>query len=137
MCSGIWHPDTPCHRWGVSARDRYEKDGAPVTQNCADTAGKKARQQQSAWQALAVTRPTCQAGGRGNEQPEGLTAFVRALAGVLFAAGPGAALEADFLAAASCAGHARGWNGFRGTNVGFDTDFFGHGRLRIRNWQNP
>lgn len=67
----------------------------------------------------------------------GSTAFVRALAGVLFAAGPGAALQADLLAAAGRAGHAGGGNGLGCADVGFDADFFGHGRLRIKKLAEP
>jgi hypothetical protein len=61
----------------------------------------------------------------------GLT-LVRALAWVLFAAGVRTALQADFLAAAGGDRVAlwRDWLG--GADVGFDSDFLGHGRLRLK-----
>ena len=60
-------------------------------------------------------------------------AFVRALARVFLAAGPGATLEADFLTAACGAGHAGCKFWFRGAPVGFDADFFRHEELRVKN----
>ena len=59
--------------------------------------------------------------------------MLRALAWVLFATGMGAALQAAFLAAAAgfCGVTIR-WNGLRGADVGFDSDFFRHEKLRIK-----
>ena len=59
------------------------------------------------------------------------TALFRTLAGVLFAPGGSAALKADLLAATRGGGVAVRWNGLWGADVGFDSDFFGHGRLRV------
>ena len=61
------------------------------------------------------------------------TAFFRTLAWVLFAAGGGAALKADLLAVwrrnAVTLGRDRLW----GADVGFDSDFFGHEGLQMKN----
>ena len=55
-----------------------------------------------------------------------------ALAGVLFAAGVRAALKAALLAVAGGNGVAVRGNRLGGADVGFDSDFFGHGRLRVK-----
>ena len=61
----------------------------------------------------------------------GSTAFFRPLARVLFAAGRGAALKTDLLAATGGGGEAVRWNRLWGADVGFDSDFFGHEGLRV------
>ena len=60
------------------------------------------------------------------------TAFFRPLAGVLFAASRGAALQADFLATAGGGGKAIRWHRLGGADVGFDSDFFRHEELRVK-----
>ena len=55
------------------------------------------------------------------------TALRRPLARVFLAAGVRAALQADLLAVAGGGGEALGWNGLGGADVGFDSDFLGHG----------
>jgi uncharacterized protein (DUF58 family) len=69
---------------------------------------------------------------KGLRLPAGLS-LVGTLAGVLFAAGVGAALQAALLALASGDGVAFRANGLRGADVGFDSDFFGHEGLRVKN----
>ena len=59
------------------------------------------------------------------------TALFGALAGVLFAAGGGAALQADFLAVRRRGAVAFRWNWLGGADVGFDSDSFGHEELRV------
>lgn len=61
------------------------------------------------------------------------SALMGALARVLFAAGVRSALQADLLAAAGRDGVALGRDWFWGADVGFDSDFLGHGRLRVKN----
>jgi len=56
-----------------------------------------------------------------------------ALARVLFAAGVRTALQADLLAAAGGDGVALGRDWLWGADVGFDSDFLGHGELRVKN----
>ena len=58
--------------------------------------------------------------------------LVRALAWVLFAAGVRTALQADLLAAAGRDGVALGRDWLGGADVGFDSDFLGHGGLRLK-----
>lgn len=58
---------------------------------------------------------------------------MRALARVLFAAGVRAALKADLLAVTRFGRVTFGGNGLGGADVGFDSDFFGHGGLRFKN----
>ena len=72
--------------------------------------------------------------GAGKEHV-GSTAFGRTLARVLFAAGVRAALQADLLAVAGGDGVTVRWHGLWGADVGFDTDFFRHGELRLeKSW---
>ena len=71
-------------------------------------------------------------GGRRGEIVES-TAFGRTLAGVLFAAGGCAALQADFLAVWRRCAVALGWEGLGGADVGFDSDFFRHEGLQMKN----
>ena len=59
------------------------------------------------------------------------TALFRTLAGVLFATGRCAALQADFLAVWRRCGVALWRDGLWGADVGFDSDFFGHEGLRV------
>ena len=61
----------------------------------------------------------------------GSTAFFRPLARVLFAAGRRAALQADLLAMWRRRAVTFWWDGLRGADVGFDSDFFGHEGLRV------
>ena len=73
-------------------------------------------------------RPRKMGAGEGHI---GSTAFGRTLARVLFAAGVRAALQADLLAVAGGDGVTVRWHGLWGADVGFDTDFFRHGELRL------
>ena len=59
------------------------------------------------------------------------TAFRRPLTRVLLAAGVRTALQADLLAVAGGGGVALGWDGLGGADVGLDSDFLGHGELRV------
>jgi len=63
--------------------------------------------------------------------------LVGALAWVLFAAGVRTALQADLLAAAGGDGVALGRDWLWGADVGFDSDFLGHGGLRVKNGVAP
>ena len=58
--------------------------------------------------------------------------LVGTLAWVLFAAGVRTALQADLLAAAGRDGVALGRDWLWGADVGFDSDFLGHGELRLK-----
>ena len=82
------------------------------------------RHKKSASEALFPFRPAAS----DNNQS---TAFGRPLAGVLLAAGVGTALQADLLTVAGGGGVALGWDGLGGADVGFDSDFLGHGELRV------
>jgi hypothetical protein len=61
------------------------------------------------------------------------TALFRTLARVLFAAGGCAALQADFLAMWRRSAVTLGRDGLGGADVGFDSDFFGHEGLQMKN----
>ena len=63
----------------------------------------------------------------------GSAALFRTLAGVLFAAGRGTALQTDFLAMTCRSGVALRRYRLGGADVGFDSDFFGHEGLRLKN----
>jgi hypothetical protein len=66
-------------------------------------------------------------GTRAVRRLKGLAALFRTFARVFLAAGRGTAFQADLLTPSGSAGHACCGNGFRRTNVGFDSDFFRHG----------
>lgn len=66
-----------------------------------------------------------------------LTAFSRAFARIFFAAGGGAAFQADFLAAACGGGHARCGDGFWRADVAFGSDFFRHKRVFLSTLHTP
>jgi hypothetical protein len=76
-------------------------------------------------------------GAQKSASRKGLTALVRALAGVLLAAGVRTALQADLLAVAGRDGVAFWGNWLGRADVGFDSDFFGHGKTPVRKkWLN-
>ena len=58
-------------------------------------------------------------------------ALFRTLTRIFLATCRGATLKADLLAMAGSRGETFGGNGLWGADVGFDSDFFGHGRLRV------
>ena len=62
--------------------------------------------------------------------------LMRALSWIFLAARMGTTLQADLLTIAGRDGVAfwRHWLG--GADVGLDSDFFGHGRLRVKNGRN-
>ena len=61
---------------------------------------------------------------------------MRAFARIFLAAGVGTTLQTDFLTVAGCDGVAF-WRYRLGcADVGLDSDFFGHGKLRVRNGVN-
>ena len=60
------------------------------------------------------------------------TAFFGPFARILFAASRSTALKADFLTVRRRCAVAFWWDRLRGADVGFDSDFFGHGELRVK-----
>ena len=69
--------------------------------------------------------------------PAATSTLVWALAWVLFAAGVRATLQAALLAVASGSGEAVRWHWLGCADVGFDSNFFRHERLRVEMGENP
>ena len=87
---------------------------------------------QTAWTASINTLLPCWGPEQSPVAADGLTAFFRPFARVLFTAGRCTAFKADFLAVTCCGVVAFGRHGFGGTDIRFDSDFFRHERLRLK-----